>query len=111
MAHGNAISQSASGKLSSVKDSDEQLDYPFDWRDWLLDVSDTIAVHETLTVNPEGATIPLTVVDSTMSQGIVTVFVTGGTPGSTHQLTCRITTTNGTPRVADKTLNLKIKEH
>ena len=107
MADGNAITVS-SGKKSTVKDPQAVLDYPFNWADWLAGIEDTYASHEFVIANPEGAAQPLAVVSSSEDAGVITAFVSGGTLGLTHGLTCRITTNGG--RVDDRTLFFKIKD-
>jgi hypothetical protein len=107
MADGSAITVSASGKKSAIKDPDALLDFPFEWADWLTDIGDTYSTHEFLTVDPDDATTPLVVENSDHLSGVITAFVSGGTLGKTHELTCRITTVGG--RIDDRTLFLKIK--
>lgn len=110
MADGNAISTDSKGRKRTEKDPDSQLDYPFDWGDWLADVGDAYASHQILITDPAGATTPLTVVSSGYLGGKITAFINGGTLKKTHIVTCRITTTGGggTPRKEDQSLYIKI---
>lgn len=109
MPNGSAISQSASGKYSTIKDPNATLDYPFDWTDWILDVLDAVNDHAFIITNPAAATVPMTLVSSQFTAtGLVTGYVSGGTPGQTHQLTCRIMTAAG--RIDERTLHIKMKE-
>lgn len=108
MPDGNAIITSSSGKRSTVKDPNATLDYPFDWSEWLTDASDTYASHEFVTTDPADSVADLTVESSAHSAGVITAFVSGGTEGMTHELTCRITTAGG--RIDDRTLFIKIKQ-
>lgn len=82
------------------KDPDAKKDYHFDWTDWLVG-SDTIADFETF------PSAELTVEDESEAGGIVTVWVSGGTEGAIHAVTCRITTAEG--RIDDKTMYFEMK--
>lgn len=104
----SAITVSSSGKTSTVQDPDAILDYPFNWSDWLADITDTYLSHQFKTVDPEGFVTPIEVVSSSELDGVITAFIGGGTLGMTHQVTCHIVTAGG--REDDKTLFLKIKE-
>lgn len=75
------------------------LDYPFDWRDWLANESDSIGSQECTAVG--------VVLDSSShAGGIVTPWVSGGTAGTTATITCKITTVDD--RVETRTYRLKI---
>lgn len=67
-----------------AKDPNANLDYMFDWTEWLG--SDSI-VSATVTASP-GISIGTTVVTTT---GIL-VWVSGGTTGISYSVTCEITT-------------------
>jgi hypothetical protein len=110
MADGSAITTSASGKKSAIKDPDAVLDFSFDWSDWLAEVGDTIIQHAFNVTDPDGATVPMVVTSTVRANGIVTAFVSGGTVGKTHALTCRITTGSTPPRIDERTLFVKIRE-
>lgn len=83
------------------KDPDEVLDYQIDWSG-RLDEADTIATS-TWTV-PDGLTegAPDSFDDTT-----TTVWLTGGTLGTTYDLLNRVTTAGG--RTMDQTMKLKVK--
>lgn len=105
------------GKYSILKDPNAKLDYSLDWADW-LDFDDTIAslsiIADTVNVVSSGftniAAAPATgSVAAIVKANVTTAIVSGGTVGSTHSLTFRITTVSGS-RIEDRTVYLKIKE-
>lgn len=89
-------------KPKGIKDPDAILDYPISFADWLSDISDTYASHEIIVTG--GLVVDL----ATQSGGIITVWLSGGTLGTTATFTVRITTTGG--RTEDRTFYLKIQE-
>jgi len=91
----------ANGKATIIKDPDENLDYSFNWADYLSPTSDTI---ESVVFAAVGATLG-TVSNTTT---LASAFVSGGASGSTATLSCAITTAQG--RVAQRSVYLKIKE-
>lgn len=91
----------ATGKATIIKDPDENLDYSFNWADYLSPTSDTI---ESVVFAAVGATLG-TVSNTTT---LATAFVSGGVSGSTATLSCSITTAQG--RIAQRSVYLKIKE-
>lgn len=70
-----------------TKDPSAILDYQLDWSEWLG--SDTIASH-TVT-----AATGLTVVSSTATTSAVTMWLSGGTAGTSYVVTCRVVTAGG----------------
>mgnify|MGYP003440798007 FL=1 len=91
----------ANGKALIIKDPDENLDYSFNWADYLSPTSDTI---ESVAFAAVGATLGTASNTTTLA----TAFVSGGVSGSTATLSCAITTAQG--RVAQRSVYLKIKE-
>ncbi len=83
------------------KDPADVLDYPFDWTDYLAEVSDTIA-SRTVTVNRA------TLDSSVLSGALVTPWLSGGTAGDTASFACKIVTAGG--RTAERTAYLVIKQ-
>lgn len=84
-----------------IKDPDANLDYPFDWSDWL----------------PSGDTISSVtwVVSSGLIQGTTsntatsaTIWLSGGTSGNAYSVTCRITTSQG--RIEDRTITIRVSQ-
>lgn len=86
------------------KDKDSKLDYFFDWTN-RLNSGETITDYE-ITVTPEG----LTVEDSYELEGIVTVWLSGGTPGAWYKVACKITTNNTPPRIDEFSMKIKVVE-
>lgn len=109
---GNAITTKPSGKKYAVKDPNAVLDFTFDWTDWLADLGDTYQTHDFIIEDPDGAGVPLVEGQSFYQDGKITVFLSGGTTGMTHKVTCRITTfgSGGTVRIDDRSLYVQIKE-
>jgi hypothetical protein len=80
-----------------LKDPDANLDYSFNWVDWLA--GDTIAsAAVTVTGATKGAT--------TNTTSAVTVWISGGTAGQIASVACKITTAGG--RIDERTIRLKI---
>ena len=84
-----------------LKDPSAVLDYVFDWTKWLA-AAETITSH-TVTV-PTG----LTLESSTAASGIVTVWISGGTAGTTYRVECLIVTTAG--RTDERSLWITVQE-
>lgn len=86
-----------------IKDPDAELDYLFDWSDWLVD-GDTISVKAVI---PEiGITVKSSeIVDVNTA---VVVWLSGGTVGRGYNVVCRITTAAG--RIDDRTLRAIVKQ-
>jgi len=86
------------------KDMDEVLDYVLDWSDRLG--ADTISGSDwEFAVDPDYA---LNIDSETNAAQTTTVWLSGGTPGQTYEITNRITTAGG--RTMDQTAKIKIKE-
>lgn len=82
------------------KDPSAVLDYGFKWVDWLED-GETITAH-TITVDQN------VVVDSSSEQdGVVTVWLSGGTKGRTAHVVCEVETSMN--RKDQRTLPLSIR--
>jgi hypothetical protein len=75
------------------------LDYSFDWRKWLTPISDSIS---SFTVTADDG---ITIDSESQLNGIVTVFISGGTSGITYDVTCKITTDDG--RIDSRTIKIK----
>jgi hypothetical protein len=83
------------------KDPSAVLDYQFDWTLWLVG-SETITSH-TVTVSGAGL-----VKDSDAEDGgMVTVWLSGGTPGAWCTVACRVTTSVG--RVDERSVHLWVR--
>ena len=83
-----------------TKDPDATLDYQIDWSSWLG--SDTISTS-TWTV-PSGITKD----SDTASTTTTTIWVSGGTAGTSYELVNRIVTAAG--RTDDRTIQINVRE-
>lgn len=86
----------------TTKDSNDTLDYPIDYNDWLKDINDTYSYH---VITVTGGLIHTL---SDYADGVVTIWLSGGTVGDTATFSIRTTTIAG--RVSDKTFYLIIRE-
>jgi hypothetical protein len=86
---------------SIPKDPDAELDYTFDWADWLDGVSDSIDTHEILVDGVDLLT-------SMVAGQKVIAWLSGGTAGQTATATCRIVTDGG--RTEDRTIYLLVRQ-
>lgn len=84
------------------KDPDARLDYAWDWTAWLED-GETIESH-TVTV----ASGDVTLDGETEAAGVVTVWISDGTLGTTSRVTCHIVTSED--REDDRTRIISIRE-
>ena len=84
-----------------LKDPSAVLDYAFDWNEWL-------ATGETITDHTITADTGITVDSSTEDDGIVTVWLSGGTAGINYKVACKITTSAG--RTDERTIWIKVVE-
>lgn len=83
-----------------TKDPDDVLDYVFDWTRWLD--GDTIS---TSTMTTEAG---LTEDSDDNDTEKATVWVSGGTAGTTYTVANKITTANG--RTAERTISIRVEE-
>ena len=82
-------------------DPDAVLDYAFDWSDW-LESAETISSHE---VTVESG---ITKDSDSESDGIVTVWLSGGTHGEDYIVACEISTSLG--RTDERSINIRCRE-
>lgn len=95
-------------ELTIDKDPDETLDYPFDWAEYLDDIQDTIAAPGP-GITPVAFTVAGVEIDSQQNDTkVATVWVKGGTVGTTAKVSCKIRTTAG--RTVERSIAIKIKE-
>lgn len=80
-------------------DPDSLLDYSVDWSQWLAD-GETIASYN-ITVESG-----ITLSSDSENDGVVTVWLTGGTAGRRYDVTCQITTSEG--RIDERSFVLKV---
>lgn len=88
-------------RFNFVKDPNAQLDWQFNWADWLA-VGETIATA-TFTAD-DGLTV-----DSTGHDDIVaTIWVSGGTAGNVYRVTNHVVTS--ADRTDDRSINIRVTE-
>lgn len=90
------------GNAWIAKDPDAELDYPFNWGDWLADVGDAMVSVEFIAEGVTAAPIGIP------ENGVAGVMVSGGEVGQAASVTGRIVTAEG--RKDDRTLHFKIVE-
>lgn len=97
-----------SGKKSIIeKDPQAVLDYRMNWTEYLTDPVDTIASVEYVLTDPPDSS--LTIVSDEAASPYTTVWLSGGTLGTTYTVTARITTASTpTARVDDRSFYVKI---
>ena len=83
------------------KDPDAVLDFAFDWSSWLAE-SETINTY-TVTVMSG-----LTLDSDSQADGVVTVWLSGGTAGNWYSVACRIVTSAG--RTDERTMRIRVEE-
>ena len=85
-----------------LKAPDATLDYAFDWREWLEDGESisaySIKISDTSLVNS----------NDNQSNGVVTVWLSGGEAGKTYLVTCNITTSYN--RTDERTMTIMVEE-
>jgi len=86
-------------------DDDANLDFAFNWADWLA-TGETITAY-TVTV-PTGITLGTGAKEPSQSAGKVTYWVSGGAIGRTYKVACKITTSAS--RIDERTMNIKVLE-
>ena len=84
-----------------VKDPQSVLDYGFDWSDWLAD-------GETILTSTWTVTTGLTKDSDSSNDTATTIWVSGGTAGTSYTITNHITTSAG--REDDRSHVLKVKD-
>jgi hypothetical protein len=82
------------------KDPSAELDYTVDWEPW-MPPNDRI-VNVSWTISPSG----LTNSANSFSTSDATIWLTGGTDGTTYDVTCEITTDEG--RIDDRTFRVEV---
>lgn len=83
-----------------VKDPSAVLDYKVDWATWLS--TDTIATV--------AWTVPTGITQTSTSNTTTTatIWLSGGTAGTTYEIVCRITTAGG--RTDDRTIGIRVED-
>ncbi len=90
--------------FSVIKDPQAVLDYALDWgAQWLG--TDTITTSEWTVTGPD---TDLKVDSSSFTDGVATVWISGGTLGETYSLTNHIVTSEG--REDDRTIEVRARD-
>lgn len=93
-----------------TKDSDAVLDYAFDWKPLTHGVSgatsDWLATGETISSYTVTAETGLTKDSDSQADGVVTVWLSGGTAGINYKVACLIATSAG--RTDERTIWIKV---
>jgi hypothetical protein len=86
---------------------------PEDIQDFDIDFSEWLAARNDTAVGPGGLVITadagITIVASTLSNGVVKIFTSGGTDGVTYKLTARVTTAGNRVKTAE--IKVKVKDY
>jgi hypothetical protein len=91
-------------KPRGLKDPDAVIDISFDWTSWLDDIGSVTISDVTFTVNGVSS------VGSFSDGTVVTVFVSGGTPGSAATVSCKIKTLTTPQRTDERTVYIDIAD-
>jgi len=85
-----------------LKDPDAVLDYQIDWSNWLD--GDTIATSSW--------TVPAGIIKESDSETTeaATIWLSGGTAGTSYECVNRITTANDPVRIDDRTITIRVQE-
>jgi hypothetical protein len=96
-------------KPRGLKDPDAVIDITFDWSVWLEDISadpNNLVTISDVTFTVNGVSSVGSFSDGTK----VTVFISGGTPGSAATVACLITTLTTPQRTDERTVYIDIAE-
>lgn len=88
-------------RFNFIKDPSAQLDWQFNWSDW-LDAGETILSASFIV--DDGLTVDSTGHDDT----VATVWVSGGTAGNVYRVTSRVMTS--ADRTDDRSINIRVTE-
>lgn len=83
-----------------AKDPSADLDYTFEWHDWLEDGDEVVGYELFIPAD-------LTLGTHSLSQNEVRYWVSGGVPGTTYEIVCEIETLAG--RTDQRTARLPVK--
>lgn len=84
-----------------IADPEAVLDYSFDWTQWL-------AEGETITSYVVTVAAGITSVIDSETDGVVTVWLTGGTNGTRYRIECLVNTSEG--RTDERSFYVKVQE-
>ncbi len=93
-----------------IKDPDAKLDFGFDWKPAThgKDEPDWLEADETITSYVITVPAGLTKVSDIQADGVVVVWLSGGTVGEWYEIACLITTSAG--RTDKRTISIQIQE-
>jgi len=100
----NGISLLNPSKPTIEKAPAADLDYGFDWTEWLAERGDTIA---SASVTASGG---LTPTPATHDGKVVSTTVSGGVDGTEGVLTCRITTVGPPARTDERSIWIEVRQ-
>ena len=86
-----------------IKDPQSTLDFSVDWSDWL-------STNESIVSSTWDSIDGMTIQTSAYAGTFATVWVSGGTAGTTYRLTNTITTDNSPARIDQRTITIKAQE-
>lgn len=88
-----------------IKDPDSDLDYGFDWANdpWLT-------AGETITTSTWTVPAGLTKGTESNTNGITSVFISGGTEGVSYTVTNRIVTDSTPPRTDERSFIIRVRQ-
>lgn len=92
---------------SYTKDPEAVLDYAFDWTAWLAD-SETITDYQVAVPADSGLTLGTSSYAPSLTGGVVTCWLSGGTIGKSARVTCHIVTDAG--REDDRSITIRVYE-
>jgi len=87
---------------SFLKDPDSVLDYAFDWNTNWLQSGETISSHVVTVASG------ITKDSDSEGSGIVTIWLSGGTAGSSYSVACKIVTSYG--RTDERTITIVVED-
>jgi len=91
------------GRPTIRADPQDNLDYHFDWTEWLAGVGDSIA---SFSLEPSGGVV---VSNPAVQGGVVSFWLTGGQVGVQASVRCSISTVSSPPRVKHATLYFDVQ--
>lgn len=113
----DTLTMNAKGIWEGIADPGDDLDYVFNFADFLAPIEDSIASF-TIVVEENCTTHHGEIVDAntsaatpeTITDGGVRIFIGVGTAGVKARVTCEITTASTPPRIKQQSLLLKMQE-
>lgn len=88
-------------------DPDADLDFQFDWSDWLDDDSSEAIALSVITIDPSGE---LTATTPAVNSGVVTFWLSGGVATKRYIVSCKITTNSSPTREDERSITINCFE-